>query len=197
MRESDRDRRKPTAKEAGIVLVKAGLYVRNGWFQLLIDDLGLEFLIDHGTNEIIEAEIVLLLAFFVERSLRVGCTFELGLKTAAVLIEKCTLLIRGGVGELIRIDEGCRALCRFAEMLQMSEFLSMRRILFVVPFVSLQIDFRITFLGEITVGTMQMFLASNELMSAIQCTRCQVNARGIMNFCHILNVLGLITICTG
>lgn len=45
-----------------------------------------EFLIDHGADEVIEAEIAFLLAGFVKRSLRVGCAFELGLKTKAVLI---------------------------------------------------------------------------------------------------------------
>ena len=149
----------------------------------------LEFLIDHSTDEIIEAEIVLLFTVFVERSLRVGCTFELGLKTAVVLIEKCTLLVRGGVGKLVGIDEGGSTLCRFSKMLQMSEFVALRRILCVVPLVSLQIDFRMTFFGEITVGTMQMFLSCNEFVPAIQGTRCEVNARGIMNFCHMLNIL--------
>ena len=138
---------------------------------------GFEFLIDHGTDEIIEAEIVLLLAVFVERSLLVGCTFELGLKTKAVLIEKCTLLVRGGVGELIRIDEGSRALCRFAEMLQMSEFFALRRILSVISFVSLQIDFRMTLFGERTICAMQMFDARDEFVRAIQSTRSKVDAR--------------------
>ena len=36
-----------------------------------------EFLIDHGTDEVIEAKIVLLLAGFVRRGLWVGGSFEL------------------------------------------------------------------------------------------------------------------------
>ena len=79
--------------------------------------LGLELLIDHSTNEVIEPEIVFRLTLFVEWSLRVGCTFELGFKTKAVLIEKGTLLVGSRVGKFIGIDEGRSTLCRFAEML--------------------------------------------------------------------------------
>ena len=79
--------------------------------------LGFEFLIDHGTDEVIEAEIVLLLSGFVERGLRVRRALELRLKTKAVLIKKGTLLIGSRVRELIGIDKSCSALCRFAEML--------------------------------------------------------------------------------
>ena len=79
--------------------------------------LGLELLIDHGTDEVIEAEIVFLLAGFVCRSLWIGCTFELGVKTKAVLIEESALLIGGSVRELIGIDEGCGTLSRFSKML--------------------------------------------------------------------------------
>ena len=79
--------------------------------------LGLELLIDHGTNEVIEAKIVFLLAGFVERGLRVGCTFELGVKTKAVLIEKGTLLIGSRVGKFIGIDKGRCTLCGLSKML--------------------------------------------------------------------------------
>ena len=116
-------------------------------------------------------------AIFAERSLRVGCAFELGLKTKAVLIEEGTLLIGGRVGEFIGIDEGCRALSRFAKMLQMSEFCTLRRVLPVVPFSSLQIDFRLTFFSEYTVRAMQMFLTRNELVLAVQGARSEVDAR--------------------
>ena len=80
--------------------------------------LGFEFLIDHGTNEVIEAEIVLLLARFVERGLWIGCAIELGFKTEAVLIKKGALLIGSRVRELIGIDEGGGTFCRFTKMLQ-------------------------------------------------------------------------------
>ena len=116
--------------------------------------LGFEFLIDHGADEIIEAEIVFLLAILAERGLRVGCAFDLGLKAKAVLIDEGTLLVGGRFWEFIRIDEGCRALCRFTKMLQMSKFVALRGILLVVPFSSLQIDFRLTFFGERTIGVM-------------------------------------------
>ena len=79
--------------------------------------LGFEFLIDHGTDEVIEAEIVLLLARFIEGCLWIGCAIELGFKTEAVLIKKGALLIGSRVRELIGIDKSCSALCRFAEML--------------------------------------------------------------------------------
>lgn len=147
--------------------------------------LGLELLIDHGTNEVIEAEIMLRLAGFVERRLRIGCTFELGFKTKAVLVEEFALLIGGGIGELIGIDEGGGTLGSFAEMLQMSEFVALRRCLLVIAFVLLKIDFRMTFFGVRAICAMQMFLARNEFVPGVKGTRCEVNARGIKNFCHI------------
>ena len=79
--------------------------------------LGFEFLIDHGTDEVIEAEIVLLLARFIEGCLWIGCAIELGFKAEAVLIKKGALLIGSRVRELISIDKSRCALCRFAEML--------------------------------------------------------------------------------
>ena len=79
--------------------------------------LGLELLIDHSTNEVIEAEIVFLLAGFVCRSLWIGCALELGLKTKAVLIEKGTLLVGSRVGKFIGIDKGRCTLCRLSKML--------------------------------------------------------------------------------
>ena len=140
-------------------------------------DLRFEFLIDHGADEIIEAEIVLLLTLFVERSLGIRCTFELRLKTTAVLIKKGALLIGGCVGELIGIDEGCRALCRFAKMLQMSKFVSLRGSLLIITFAFLQIDFGVTLFGECSFGVMQMFLAGYESVLAIQSAGGQVDAR--------------------
>ena len=47
---------------------------------------GFEFLINHGTDEIIESEIVLLLACFVERSLQIGRSFQLRFKSKAELL---------------------------------------------------------------------------------------------------------------
>ena len=76
-----------------------------------------EFLINHGADEVIEAEIVFLLPFFIERRLRVGCTFELGFKTTAVLVKEGTLFVGGSVGEFIGVDEGGGTFCRFAEMI--------------------------------------------------------------------------------
>lgn len=151
--------------------------------------LGFEFLIDHGADEVIETEIVFLLAILAERSLRVGCAFDLGLKAKAVLIDEGTLLVGGRFGEFIGIDEGCRALCRFAKMLQMSEFIALRGILLVVPFSSLQIEFRLTFFGESAVRAMQMFLTRNEFVLAVQSAFREVDARRIENLCHKLNIL--------
>ena len=131
-------------------------------------DLRFEFLIDHGADEIIEAEIVLLLTLFVERSLGIRCTFELRLKTTAVLIKKGALLIGGCVGELIGIDEGCRALCRFAKMLQMSKFVSLRGSLLIITFAFLQIDFGVTLFGKRTIRVMQMLLTHDQLMLGVQ-----------------------------
>lgn len=139
--------------------------------------LCLEFLIDHGTDEVIEAGIVFLLAFFVDRSLRIGFAFELRLKATTVLIEKGALLVGSCVGELIGIDEGSRALCRFAKMLQMGEFVAFRRCLFVIPLVFLQIDFGVTLFGKCAIGVMQMFLAQDQLMFGVEGTQDAVDAR--------------------
>ena len=79
--------------------------------------LGLELLIDHGTNEVIEAEIMFLLSGFVERGLRIGRAFELGVKTKAVLIEESALLFGGSVGKFIGIDKGRCTLCGLSKML--------------------------------------------------------------------------------
>ena len=138
--------------------------------------LGLELLIDHSTNEVIEPEIVLLLAGFVKGRLWIGCALELRLKTKAVLIKKGTLLIGSRVREFIGIDEGCSTLSRFAEMLQMGKFVALRWCLLVVAFVFLQIDFRMTFFGERAICAMQMFLARNEFVPGVKGTRCEVNA---------------------
>ena len=104
------------------------------------------------------------------------------------MLQEFALFFRGGIGELISIDEGCRAFSRFAKMLQMSKLVALRRRLFVIPFVFLQIDFRITFFGERAIVVMQMLLARNELMPAIQSACCEVNARGIKNLCHLFNI---------
>ena len=135
-----------------------------------------ELLIDHRADEVIEAEIMLRLVGFVGWGLWVGGSFELGFETKAVLIEKGTLLIGGGIGEFIGIDEGGGTLGSFAEMLQMSEFVALRRCLFVIAFVFLQIDFRMTFFGERAICAMQMFLARNEFVPGVKGTRCEVNA---------------------
>ena len=138
--------------------------------------LGFEFLIDHGTNEVIEAEIVFLLAGFVEGRLGLRRALELRLKTKAVLIKKGTLLIGSRVGEFIGIDEGRSTLGRFSKMLKMGKFVALRWCLLVVAFVFLQIDFRMTFFGERAICAMQMFLARNEFVPGVKGTRCEVNA---------------------
>ena len=137
--------------------------------------LGLELLIDHGTNEVIEAEIVFLLAGFVEGRLGIRRALELRLKTKAVLIKKGTLLIGSRVREFIGRDEGCSTLSRFSKMLKMSKFCATRRVLLVVPFVALQVHLRLTFFGKSAVGAVQVFFARNEFVVDVQCARCKVN----------------------
>ena len=127
-----------------------------------------------------------LLAFFVERGLRVSVSFELGFKTKAVLIEQGALLVGGSVRELIGIDEGSCTLCRLTKMLQMGQFVALRRCLLIVPFVFLQIDFGVTCFGNFPFGVMQMFLARDELMPGVEGARCEVDACGISNFCYIV-----------
>lgn len=72
VRKLDRDRRKGTVEETGVILVKAGLYVRDGRghgdvrrTNVRSTILGFEVLIDHGADEVIEAEIVLLMSGFI------------------------------------------------------------------------------------------------------------------------------------
>ena len=79
--------------------------------------LGLELLIDHSTNEVIEPEIVFLLAGFVCRSLWIGCALELGLEPTSVVLQEFALLIGGRVGKLIGIDEGSSTLGCLSKML--------------------------------------------------------------------------------
>ena len=143
----------------------------------ICDILCLEFLIDHGTDEVIEAEIVLLTTFFVDRSLRIGFAFELGLKATTVLLEEFALLVRGSVRKFVGIDEGSRALSCLSKMLQMGEFRSLRRSLFVIPLVFLQIDFGVTLIGKCAIGVMQMFLAQDQLMLGVEGTQDTVDAR--------------------
>ena len=79
--------------------------------------LGLELLIDHSTNEVIEAEIEFLLAGFVQRSLRIGFSLELGLEPTSVVLQEFALLVRSRVGKLIGIDEGSSTLGCLSKML--------------------------------------------------------------------------------
>jgi len=146
--------------------------------------LCLEFLIDHGTDEVVEAEIVLLTAFFVEWRLRIWLTFELGLKTKAVLIEKGALLVGSCVGELIGVDEGRGTFRCLTKMLQMSQFIAARRVVSVVALAFLQVGLRRTLFGERAVCVMQMFLACNKLMFAVQGAFGKFDARRIKNLCH-------------
>ena len=148
--------------------------------------LGFEFLIDHGTDEVIEAEIVFLLTGFVCRSLWIGCAFELGLKTKAVLIEKGALLVGGRVGEFIGIDEGGGTLGCLAKMLKMNEFVALRRVLFVIAFALLEVRFDSALFGERAIRCVQMFLTCDEFVAgAIKGAGCFFDARGVMNLCHI------------
>ena len=72
--------------------------------------LGFEFLIDHGADEVIEAEIEFLLAGFVQWSLRIGFSLELGLEPTSVVLQEFALLVRSRVRKLIGIDEGSSTL---------------------------------------------------------------------------------------
>ena len=59
----------------------------------------------------------------------------------------------------------------------MSKFVALRRVVFVVPFVALNIGLHPTFFGEHTVRAMQMFLACNEFVVAVQGSFGEFNAR--------------------
>ena len=140
-------------------------------------DLRFEFLVDHGADEVIEAEIVLLPTGFVQRGLRIGCAFELGFKTTAVVFQEFALLIRSCIRKFIGIDECRGKLSGLTKMLQMCEFVAQRRVLFVVPLIALNIGLHPTFFGEHTVRAMQMFLARNEFVVAVQGSFGELNAR--------------------
>ena len=146
-----------------------------------------EFLIDHRTDEVIETEILLGLASFVERCLRVGVALELGLETATEVLQEGTLFVGCRVGELIGIDEGCRTLGCFAKVLEMSQFVALRRSLEVVALAALKIHFDGTFFGEGAIRVMKMFLTRDEFVFAVQGTVCEVDAGFVRNLCHILN----------
>ena len=168
----DGHRRECARKKAGVELIEAGLDIRDGGYHL-----GFEFLVDHGADEVIETEIVFRAASFVLRGLRVGCAFELGLKATTVVFQEFALLIGGGVGELIGIDELGSTLGSQAEMLQMSKFVASRRVLCIVAFVALDVHFRLALFGKHAVRAVQVFFARNEFVVAVQGTRGELNTR--------------------
>ena len=96
-------------------------YIKEIWLDMLLSIF--EFLEDHGTDKVVKAEIEFLFAVFGCWCLGIRCSFELGFKTKAVLLQEFALFFRGGIGELIGIDEGCRAFSRFAKMLQIASSL--------------------------------------------------------------------------
>ena len=85
-------------------------------------------MIDHGTDEVVKAVVVLGFAGFVERGLRVGFAFELGLVTSEVLLKEGALFVGSFIGIPIGIHESCGTLSSFTKMLQMGKFRAFRRI---------------------------------------------------------------------
>ena len=84
---------------------------------MMIYDLGFKFLIDHCPDEIVEAEIVLLTAFFIQRRLDIRGTFELGLKATAILLEEFALFVRGSVRKFVGVDKEFSALSCLSKVL--------------------------------------------------------------------------------
>ena len=70
----------------------------------------------------------------------------------------------------------------------MSEFFTLWRYLLVVAFFSLQIDFRLTLFGDSSIRSMQVFMARNELVLAVQRAGREADARGIRNLCHFIDI---------
>jgi len=157
----------------------------------MIDDLGFEVLVDHGTDEVVEAVIALLVTVLLERGLGIRGAIDLGFKTTEERVQKGALLVGGGVGELKGVHEGCGALGSLTEMLQMCEFRAFWRGIVVVALVLLEIRLRFALFSDCASCVTQVFLARNELVVAVQSAGGQVNACGIRNFCHMLFFLDI------
>ena len=70
---------------------------------------GFHFLVDHGTDEVVEAAITARVALFVKRCLRVGIAVNLRLKTDTVVADDGELFI-GRVGAGFECaEQGCGA----------------------------------------------------------------------------------------
>ena len=70
----------------------------------------------------------------------------------------------------------------------MSEFFTHWRYMLVVAFFYLQIDLRLTLFGDSSIRAMQVFMARNELVLAVQRARCKADAWGIRNLCHFIDI---------
>ena len=145
---------------------------------------GFHFLVDHGTDEVVEAAIAARVALFVKRCLGVGLTMNLRLKTDTVVADDGELFI-GGVGTGFECaKESCCAAGSLAKVLEMSEFGALWRRMFVIAWIRNDERFGGTGIGDYTVGVTDVFLALDELVVAVECAGHVLDGSVVGDFCH-------------
>lgn len=126
-------------------------------------------MVDHGADEVVEAVVVFGLTGFVERRLRIGIAAQLRLEAGAVVVEAGELLVSGsGIGFECAEQFGC-LLGGSAEELQMRQFGASWRIVLVVARIRPHVAFRLTDVGDESVGVADVFPALDKLVIAVEC----------------------------
>ena len=145
---------------------------------------GFHFLVDHGTDEVVETAIAARVALFVKRCLRVGIAVNLRLKTDTVVADESELFI-GGVGTGFECaKQSCRAAGSLAKVLEMSEFSTLWRCVFIIARIRNDERFGGTGIGDYTVGVTDVFLALDELVVAVKCAGHVLDGGIVEDFCH-------------
>ena len=145
---------------------------------------GFHFLVDHGTDEVVETAIAARVALFVKRCLRVGIAMNLRLETDTVVADDGELFI-GGVGTGFECaKQSCRAAGGFAKVLEMSEFGALWRSVFIIAWIRNDERFGGTGIGDYTVGVTDVFLALDELVVAVKCAGHVLDGSVVGDFSH-------------
>lgn len=145
---------------------------------------GFHFLVDHGTDEVVETTIAARVALFVKRCLRVGIAVNLCLKTDTVVTDESELFI-GGVGTGFECaKQSCRAAGSLAKVLEMSEFSTLWRCVFIITRIRNDERFGGTGIGDYTVGVTDVFLALDEFVVAVKCAGHVLDGSVVGDFSH-------------
>jgi len=145
---------------------------------------GFHFLVDHGTDEIVEAAVAARVALFVKRCLRVGIAVNLRLKTDTVVADESELFIGGvGTGFECAKESGCTA-GSLAKVLEMSEFSTLWRCMCIIARIRNDERFSGTNIGDYTVGVTDVFLALDEFVVAVECAGHVLDGSVVGDFCH-------------